>query len=484
MDISAFNAFIKKLKIFQTSPTIYDPITGFIEFGPYGSTIKNNMISEVKKYFRKNMFWEVEFPIVSPVKVWQASGHYDKFVDIIGKSDGKIYRIDKLIEEEYPDVLIEGKSLEYFNELIKTKSFTPKGNKEPIHNLSEYYLMLQTKVAGQDAVLRPETATSTYLGFKDYYALFRNSMPIKVFQFGKVYRNEVTSRQGLIRSREFEQIEGQIFLTQEEKKSFKDLERFKDYKCNLLSHEGQVKGEAPSSLSISEALEGSVLPSEGYAYCFGIFYELIKGLGFKDEQIRFRQHLIDERAHYAIDAWDVEVRTAQYSWVEICGIHDRGNYDLTQHQEYSGKKMSIRDENGEDQVPTILEIAIGVGRLLYCLLEKSFVVRDEKNVLFLPPKISPINVAVFPLVKKGGLPEIAMDIYNELIENDLIVFFDNKGSIGKRYARMDELGTPYCITVDFDTLTDNCVTLRDRTDMNQVRVPISEIAAKLKAQFS
>ena len=190
--------------------------------------------------------------------------------------------------------------------------------------------------------------------------------------------------------------------------------------------------------------------------------------------------MADEKAHYALDEWDIEVETEAFGWVEICGVHDRGDYDLSRHQEFSKKNYSIKNGNGEMEVPHILEIAFGVGRSLYCALEHSFDSRNDKNVLKLPRHIAPIQVAVFPLVKRENLPEKAEEIYNQLRMNDLIAFLDQSGSIGKRFARMDEIGTPFCVTVDSKINEDGTVTVRDRDTGKQEYMTPEKVVSYIK----
>ncbi|MFW9888626.1 MAG: His/Gly/Thr/Pro-type tRNA ligase C-terminal domain-containing protein, partial [Candidatus Thorarchaeota archaeon] len=186
-----------------------------------------------------------------------------------------------------------------------------------------------------------------------------------------------------------------------------------------------------------------------------------------------------ERAHYAADAWDVEINTESYGWVECCGVHDRGNYDLSRHQEYSKEKLSIKVDK-RPVVPEVLEIAFGVERPLYSIIDNSYVEDDERTWLRFPPEIAPIQVAVFPLMGKEELLRPASAIYDEIMGSGLITYFDQSGSIGRRYRRQDEVGTPYCVTVDYQSLEDQTVTVRDRDSMEQVRVKASDLVGVLK----
>jgi glycyl-tRNA synthetase len=192
-------------------------------------------------------------------------------------------------------------------------------------------------------------------------------------------------------------------------------------------------------------------------------------MGFTNENMRLRQHLPTERAHYAADAWDVEIHTRSFGWVECCGVHDRGNYDLGRHQEYSQERLSVKVDR-KPVVPEVLEIAFGVERPLFCLIDNAYAEDDERSILKFPPEIAPIQVAVFPLMRKSKLLSQAQDIYEEILDGGLVTQIDISGSIGRRYRRQDEVGTPFCVTIDYQTLEDETVTIRDRDSMKQVRV--------------
>ncbi len=448
--IEEFKKFIKRKKIFQPSPTIYESIAGFYEYGPFGIMIKNKLVNVMRSEFQKYQFWEVEFPLIMPPKVWEASGHLERFVDKITTCQkcNNIYRIDKLIEENYPDLKLLEMSDQGLKKFLEENEIICPKCKTRLTDVGDYNLMIEVGVAGRQAFLRPETATTTYLAFKDYYSLFRNQMPIKIYQFGKAYRNEITARQGLIRTREFEQFEGQIFILKEQEHPFEEFQHVKDIKLPFWSSDAQVHGKEPELYSLEETIDKKILQKEAFAYCFAVAYDLLARIELDLNKLRLRQHLPDERAHYAHDAWDLEVETEQFGWVEICGIHDRGDYDLGRHQKFSKTSLEVKNSKGEKEVPQILEIAFGVGRLMYCLIEQKFTIRDGKNLLLLPKEISPVQCAVFPLMNKDGLGDIAAKINRALVINGIASVLDLKGSIGKRYARMYEIGTPYCFTVD------------------------------------
>jgi glycyl-tRNA synthetase len=210
---------------------------------------------------------------------------------------------------------------------------------------------------------------------------------------------------------------------------------------------------------------------------------MFRSMGFAADRIRLRQHLPSERAHYAADAWDVEVLTRSFGWVECCGVHDRGSYDLDRHQEFSKTRMSVKAD-GVESVPNVLEIAFGVERPLFSLIDNAYDEDSERTWLRFPPQISPMQVAVFPLMAKDELMPVAADIYYQVMDAGLAGYFDKSGSIGRRYRRQDEVGTPFCVTVDYQTLQDRTVTIRERDSMKQVRVKIEELTSLLKKLVS
>jgi len=216
-------------------------------------------------------------------------------------------------------------------------------------------------------------------------------------------------------------------------------------------------------------------------------YNLFINMGLPPEKIRLRQHGDDEKAFYADDAWDVEIKLNSFGWTEVCGVHDRTDYDLRQHAKASGEKLEARnDATGKKEVPHVLEIAFGTDRPTFALMD-IFYLYDEKkqqDTFIIPPRMAPLDCAVFPLVNKEDLPVIAKKLHDELKEAGLITVYDHSGSIGRRYARMDEVGTPYCITVDFDTLKDGTVTVRERDSTKQVRVKKEDVTGFIKDLLS
>ena len=463
--------------IWGPEPEIYGGVAGFYTYGPMGKLLKDNVEREIRHVFRAAGFWEIEAPMVMPREVWEASGHLRNFVDplITCKKCKSIFRADNIIEEKH-DVAAGAWPKKKMINFIKDEGIRcPNCKGDFLPRIDDYNLMLKTTLeANREAYVRPETATSTYLQFMNYYDFFRKKLPIKVFQIGKAFRNEISPRQNVNRGREFTQAEAQVFIFADEKNEFPDYDHIKNMELPFWPAEFHEAKKQVSKATISTAVRKHWLGTKAYAWCLATAYRFVLDLGIPKDRIRIRQHAKDEMAHYAADAWDVEVKTNTYGWVELCGVHDRQDYDLKQHSKHSNSKLQVGGKT-----PHILEIAFGSDRPLFALLdlflEEEKVHKEKRIVLKLPPKMAPSQVAVFPLVGKDGLPEKARKVFVKLAKHNLVAIYDEAGSIGKRYRRQDERGTPYCITIDYDTLKDDTVTIRERDSMNQRRVKVEDL---------
>lgn len=472
--------------IWGPSPEIYGGSSGFYDLGPLGKLLKNRLENQIRTAFVRASFWEVECPTVSPAQVWKASGHLEGFIDPVTKcmKCGQIYRADNLIVEESPETKIAGQSADELTATIKKLGLVCPSCKGDLGAVEAYNLMMPTRLGlDQEAYLRPETATTTYLLFKRFLTFFRDKLPASVFQIGKAYRNEISPRQGMLRLREFTQTEGQIFLLEKDEMDWPQFHEIQNDKLPLVTYHAQEKGNFDAAMTkISEAVKKGDFQKPAYAWCVNLAYTIFLQMGFSNEKMRLRQHLPAERAHYAADAWDVEVHTESFGWVECCGIHDRGTYDLSRHQEFSKESLSVKVDK-ELVIPNVLEIAFGIERPLFCLIDNSFRYESKErdtNWLQFPPMIAPIQVAVFPLMNKSELLGPATEIFNQVMDAGFVAQFDVGGSIGKRYRRQDEVGTPFCVTIDYTTIEDGTVTVRDRDTMDQVRVHKNDLVADLR----
>jgi glycyl-tRNA synthetase len=482
-NIETFNSLIKRRGfIWGPSPEIYGGLAGFYSYGPAGMALKNNILSIFRKELRALGFGEVECPTVTPEIVWEASGHLERFIDPVLRCQecDAVYRADKYLKKQLPELMIDGLSFEEMETLIKENNISCPNCDSLFETIDEYNLMLGTTV-GTDTVayLRPETATTTYLLFNRLDQVMRRQYPLKVFQYGTAYRNEISPRQGVLRMRSFDQFELQMFISKKQEFDFGEFNEVKGVRLPLLDWKLQEKNvDKPNERSLENAIEKGILEKPAFAYCLYIAHHLTKKLEYEDEVIRYRQHSPNERAHYAADAWDLEIKTEQYGWVEICGIHDRTDYDLSQIAKYSNQNLEVAMDSDPQakEIPQILEVAFGIDRIIYTLLETSFMVEDGRINLQLTNFLAPNTVAVFPLVKnKEEIRQLALKLNQDLQDKLISSFYDESGSIGKRYRRQDELGTPYCVTIDYDSLEDNAATIRDRDSMDQIRAKLSEI---------
>ena len=415
--------------IFQSSE-IYGGLNGAYDYGPLGVQLKNNI---------RDLWWKemtqlhdnivgLDASILMHSRVWEASGHVSNFTDpmVDCKQCKSRFRADQ-IDLNAPCPVCGNKG-----------TFTAPRN---------FNLMFATHIgadvdAASTIYLRPETAQGIYVDFKNVVSSSRVKIPFGIAQVGKSFRNEITTKNFIFRSCEFEQMEMQWFC-----KPGTDEEWFPYWREQRMN-----------------------------------FY--VNRIGIHPEHLRWHQHGPDELAFYAKDAYDIQFLFPM-GWQELEGVHSRTDYDLTQHQKFSGKEMTYLDpETNEKYIPYVVETSAGLTRNVLMALsdaydEEEVAEGDIRTVLHFHPNIAPVTVAVLPLVKKDGLAEYASKLEHEL-RDDFATYYDQSGAIGRRYRRQDEIGTPYCVTVDYDTMNDNTVTLRFRDSMEQVRVPVSELVATIR----
>ncbi len=452
--------------IYGPEPEIYNGIAGFYSYGPIGKALKNKIENKIKQRFESENFWEVECPIIQPPEVWEASGHLKNFFDEIITYKGNKYRLDKIAEEQgFKDA---------HKAFKEGRLKTPDGKGFFKGEIKKHELMMKTNVGmSGTAYNRPETATTSYLPFRRYLTFFRDKLPFGIFQIGKAFRNELSPRQNVLRMREFTQAEAQIFLFKKQKNNFAKFDGIKQEKACFVPNKGKKV-----TCTFEEAIKNKLLKNKAFAYSLWLAQETFRDFGLPMKNLRLRQHNEDEMAFYADDAWDLEVNLNTLGWFECCGIHDRTDYDLKQHAKLSGSKLEARNEEGKAEIPQVIEIAFGIDRPLFALIDNAYYDDKERGnkVLHFNKKIAPVQIAVFPLVKK--LSEEAKKVVKEL--KDFKAVFDESGSIGRRYARADEQGIPYCITIDFDTLSDESVTVRNITDTKQERIKITGLSDYFK----
>ncbi len=562
---------------------LYGGSRGFYDYGPLGSTLKRRIEQTWREFYViQEGFMEIECPTIGIEEVFIASGHVGGFSDPLCECMNckEAFRADHLVENvmEAAGTL----SAEDLTRVIRENEIRCPECGGEFGDAYEFNLMFKTTIGpgtGRQGYLRPETAQGMFVDFQRLSRFYRDKLPFGAVQIGKSYRNEIAPRQGVIRLREFTQAECEIFVDPRNKKH-PNFERFADKELALYSQKAQEKGE-PFRMTVREAVETGVIAHEVLGYNIALTNEFLTKVGIDPTKLRFRQHLTDEMAHYAIDCWDAEIETDRFGWVEIVGIADRTDYDLKAHArvsktelyvyvEYDEPKMVTRfvvkpnmgklgpifkgkakavadalkqlseeelskDEikitvdgegltvssdavdfaeetvkvSGENVIPHVIEPSYGIDRIFYGIMEHAYDEEDvaqkatdsglkgteetgkepeagkgegeaegeeeARLVMHFTSAVAPVQVAVLPLLTRKELADPAKDIIVKLREKTLLVNYDDSGTIGRRYRRNDEIGTPYCVTVDYDTLEDGTVTIRDRDSMRQIRAPIKGI---------
>ncbi|MFW9924272.1 MAG: glycine--tRNA ligase [Candidatus Thorarchaeota archaeon] len=470
---------------------IYGGLGGAFDYGPLGTLMRQKIVSFWRNYFVKSEgHFEIEGAIILPEKVFEASGHLAKFNDplVQCKECKSMFRADKIIEESLKQNA-DGLSTEELDAIISKNKLRCKNCNGEFMNAREFNLMLKTEVgsvAGNSAYLRPETAQNIFTSFKRIAHSMRARLPFGIAQVGKVYRNEISPRQFIIRVREFTQMELEVFFAEEQLNNPPHFEEIAMEILPILTREQQAKGiEEPLQLTVQEAVDKKILPNAAMAYYMAKEKILFEEVGVKPELIRFRHMLPKETPHYSGGNFDLEVNLS-IGWTEVIGNAFRQQHDLTNHENASKTKMGVQMDDGKVVIPYVIEPSIGVGRTMYCILESCYRETSDREWTWFqfPATVSPYDVQVCPLMKKDGLDERAQEIFDDLQGEGFEVIYDNSGKIGKRYARADEIGTPYCITVDYDTLEDDTVTIRDRDTMEQIRVSAEELSDVLTLLLS
>ena len=418
--------------IFQSSD-IYGGLSSAWDYGPLGSELKNR----IQRFWWREMtqlhenIVGLDAAIMMHPKVWEASGHVENFDDLLVEDTvtNDRFRFDHLSEEQ------------------RNTMTSPAGN--PLSAPRKFNLMFKTSMGAVEdsstvVFLRPETAQGIYVNFKNVVQSTRVRIPFGIAQVGKAFRNEIVTKNFIFRTCEFEQMEMRYFVHPSE-----DEQWFEYWRNERM--------------------------------------EYYRKLGIRMNRLRWKEHGPDELAHYAKAAFDIEF-LFPFGWSELEGVHNRTDFDLSRHSEFSGKDLTYLDDSRDNEryLPYIVETSAGLTRNVLMVLadayeEEEVGENDVRTVLRFHPDIAPIQVGVFPLVKKDGLAELARKIERELRE-DYSTFYDQGGAIGRRYRRQDEIGTPYCVTIDYETKENDTVTLRFRDSMDQVRIPVSEIASRIREE--
>ncbi|MCL4346105.1 MAG: glycine--tRNA ligase [Candidatus Thermoplasmatota archaeon] len=454
----------KRRGFFWPSFSIYGGVAGLNDYGPLGSILKDRIYHEWKRIYSSIGGIEIDTPSVTPETVLKASGHVDRFIDLaVGCNTCKSkFKVESLLSDKGVEKVPE--NVEEAWNLIKDIEIKCPRCGGQLGEPFEFHLMFPIDSNGERYYLRPETAQGIFVNFKLLLNFNRGKLPMIVYQQGKGYRNEISPRQGLIRQKEFNMGEVEVFLDPDVNGTFRPDST---EKLTLLDREGKIHRE-----SLVDAVNKGIIQSEDHAYFLQKTFEFAVRIGIDRERLRFRQHRKDELAHYSRDCWDLEFRIDS-SWVEVTGISDRGTFDLGNHQKSSGENLAF--ENG--RLARVIEPASGIDRMFMAVLISSMVKRENGyNNMKLLEYMAPYPVAVLPLQKKDGLSEKAKEIFSMIREMEPYAYYDESGTIGRRYARQDEIGTPYCITIDYDTLEKDVVTIRDRDSTEQITgVPYKDL---------
>ena len=467
---------------FFPSAEIYnDAPAGFWEYGPTGLLMRNNFIRQWRRRLvRRDDMLEIDGSLILPKIVFEASGHLSSLVDPIVQCTkcGSRVRADKYITEKTGLQIDERLSPEEFQKLIAEHNLNCPKCGGSFGKPTKFNMMFRVGVGAEDvdAYLRPETAQSIFVDFSRLSKTMRIKLPKGIAQVGKSFRNEIAPRQALIRLRELTQAEVEVFFNPDSKFDDSKLKKVESIRINILS-QPYAEAQEAKNYSASEAV-GVFGGKEIITYYFSLLQDFYESCGFQKEETRFRELSASDRAFYTTSAFDFEVNTS-VGWLELVACNYRTDYDLSGHSKYSKNDLSVMDQD-KKVLPHVIELSLGVDRSLFALLDLKFRHEDKRDVLRVPPNISPYLVGVFPLISKPDFENRAMTIYENLKNEEFNSFYDDSGAIGRRYRRMDEIGTPYCVTVDHDTLQTDTVTLRDRDSMTQTRVNIIDLPNTLR----
>lgn len=482
MSVDKIFDLAKTRGFFWPASEIYGGVAGFYEFGPLGAVLKRKFENYWRDFFGKaEDFPEIETPTLMPKEVFVASKHLEKFVDPITKCKkcDLIYRADHLVQEKLKMKRedVEGLSNEQLTELIEKNKIKCKCGGELTK--VEFFNMMFRTIAGTDReiYLRPETAQGHFVAFKRLFEMSGKKLPMGVIQVGRAFRNEISPRQGMIRLREFSQAEAEIFFDPDKIDEHSKFGEIKNYELNLFPLDNRKTGET-IKMKAGEVVKKKILPRLMVYYLVKV-QQFFESLGIPNEHMRFKEMAPEEKPFYTKYAWDCEILTKAFEWVECVADNYRTDWDLGGHMEVSGQDMTVLSD-GKRIVPHVWELSFGIDRPLYCLFEHWYNEEKDRVFLSIPLKLVPVEVAVFPLVAKDRLDKKAEKVCELLKKEGFSVEYEEKDSIGRRYYRQDMNGTPFCVTVDYDSLKKEDVTIRERDTTKQVRVKIKDLIEILR----
>ncbi|MBI2547431.1 MAG: glycine--tRNA ligase [Candidatus Aenigmarchaeota archaeon] len=468
----------KRRGFFFVGSEIYGGVAGLYDYGAIGTILKRKLENLWRKYFLglNENFFEIETTTIMPEKVFEASGHITNFVDPVAKciKCGTFHRADHIIEE-FLHENFEGKSAEELTSVIRKHNIKCPRCKGDLTEVSILNMMFPIGMGASKettAYLRPETAQGAYVNFLRHFNIMRMKLPLGLAIVGKAYRNEIAPRQLLLRQREFTQAELQIFFDPAKADEHDNWKQVSKHKLMILS------GKKIEEVSCDDAVKKLKIPKFYAYYLAKVQQFFLDTLKIPKSKFRLRRLSDEEKAFYNKIHFDIEIELDGIGFKECGGVHYRTDHDLSGHQKISGESQEVFYD-GKRFIPHVLELSFGVDRIFYALLELNYAEDKDRVLVKLPFDLSPFTVAVFPLVNKDNLPEKAKKIYAEL-KKYYDVVYDDSGSIGKRYYRQDEIGTFLCVTIDYDTIKKDTVTIRDRNTTKQVTVKAIKLVEEIK----
>lgn len=453
-----------------------DAPAGFWEYGPQGANMKNKFIDLWRRELvRRDGMMEIDGSQIMSKSVFIASGHINNFTDPIVKCSKckSIFRADRYITENIGEDVHEGMTNEEMDVIIKKHDLKCANCNGELDAVKRFNMMFKVNIgpAQEEAYLRPETCQTIFVDFARIFKTMRGKLPLGIAQVGKSFRNEIAPRQGLLRLREFYQAEIEVFCNPQK---LNDLPRFEEIKNTILR---LYDGTSSIELTADEGVRKGLLPNKLVAYYLALLNEFYAKTGIDMKRTRFRRLTNTEKAFYSTIAFDFEVETGT-GWLELVACNYRSDYDLQGHASTSKQNLEVIDPSDQKKVlPHVFELSMGIDRSIFTILEHSYFEdkeHDDRIVLKLKPYLAPVLLGILPLMTKDGLREKAQKIHSE-IKKEFDAFYDESGSIGRRYRRLEEIGTPFAVTVDKITMEDDTITVRYRDTMQQERIKISQL---------
>ena len=456
-----------------------DAPAGFWDYGPTGVNMKNRFVELWRRELvRRDGMLEIDGSQIMSKSIFVASGHITNFTDpmIKCKQCGSTFRADKHIAEITGHEIPELASGSEIDKIIEQNKLNCPKCEGAFEKSTRFNMMFKISIgpSNDEAYLRPETCQSIFVDFPRIFKTMRGRLPLAIAQLGKSFRNEIAPRQSLLRLREFYQAEIEVFCNPSR---LDEVPKFEEMKKKILR---LYINDSYHEITAQEAVDQRIIPNNLVAYYLTLLVLFYEKTGIEMDRTRLRQLSTSERAFYASFAFDFEVETS-IGWLELVACNYRSDYDLRGHSTVSKQNLHVIDPIDNTKViPNVFELSMGIDRSIYSILEHSYFedFEHERTVLRLRPYLAPILAGILPLITKDGLREKAQMIYSQL-KLDFPVFYDESGSIGRRYRRLEEIGAPFAVTVDRQTLTDDTVTIRNRDTMLQVRIQISELSSYL-----